>query len=164
LQRRWPHKKFRELSGMIFDEFPDYKQLYIGSKSDWKYVHDGLNGYGEPYTNIETCNIINTAGEFNINETAALLKNAKLLISNDSGPIHLAASVGCPSVSLFGPETPVLYAPLNENAEVLYKKLPCSPCINIKNAKKTNCIDPKCMDFTISEVFKVVKSIIRGKK
>ena len=155
LQRRWKPENFNRLSRLIFKNHKEYHQFYIGSKSDKEYINAGIN-------DIENDKIINIAGKFNLLETACLLKRAKLFISNDSGPLHLAASVGCPTISFFGPETPKLYAPLSNKAKIFYKNLPCSPCINIRNAKKTHCLNPKCLNFKVTEIYDSVKLAIQS--
>jgi lipopolysaccharide heptosyltransferase II len=61
-------------------------------------------------------------------ELAALLSRAKVLIGNDSGPIHLAASVGTPIVAFFGPTDPGRTAPAGAPARILDRYVFCSPC------------------------------------
>ena len=155
LQRRWDPKKFNELSRLISQKFPDYHQLYVGGPNDWKYVNSNMKDIGSE-------KIINIAGKFNLLETTFLFKKSRLLITNDSGPLHLAAAAGCPIITFFGPETPKLYAPLTHKAKIFYKNLACSPCINIRNAKKTHCTNPKCLDFSVKEVFDAVKLVIKN--
>ena len=50
--------------------------------------------------------VINTTGKFTLGETAALLNRCRLLIANDSGPLHLGAAIGIPTIGLFGPTNP----------------------------------------------------------
>jgi len=59
---------------------------------------------------------------------AALMKNCGLVLSNDTGPMHLAASLDVPVVAIFGSTDPVWTGPLGEQNTVLYKALDCSPC------------------------------------
>ena len=53
-----------------------------------------------------------------------------MVVSNDSGPAHLAAALGRPLVVLFGPTAPGRWAPTGPAVRVLYENLPCSPCSN----------------------------------
>jgi len=62
-----------------------------------------------------------------------------LFVTNDSGPLHIAAALGLPTLSLFGPETPVLYGPKGGNPLIFYKGLYCSPCLSVFNAKTAPC-------------------------
>ena len=69
------------------------------------------------------------------------------MVSNDSGPMHLAAALGVPTIGLFGPETPVMYAPLGSHTAVFYRPPQCSPCINVHDNKLSNCVlgSPECL-------------------
>ena len=89
----------------------------------------------------------------------------EILISNDSGPVHVAAGYKTNTLVLFGPETPVNYALLNPNARIIYKELYCSPCINILDNKSfENCTDPKCMNMiSIKETLGELKKYFLGK-
>lgn len=71
----------------------------------------------------------NHAGEWSIPQTVAQMREALVLIANDSGAIHMAAAAGLPTVSIFGPTTPDLgFRPWQSNALVVQKNLPCRPC------------------------------------
>lgn len=58
----------------------------------------------------------------------ALLRRCRVLISGDTGAMHLAAAVGVPVVALFGPTDPRLTRPLGERHVVIWKHVPCAPC------------------------------------
>ena len=69
------------------------------------------------------------AGRTNLTELAALLKNARVAIANDSGPAHLAAAVGSPVVALFGPTHEAFgFAPRGDRVRVISRALACRPC------------------------------------
>lgn len=61
-------------------------------------------------------------------ELAAVLARARLLVSNDSGPMHLAAAVGTPVVAFFGPTDPGRTAPAGSPSRILDRYVFCSPC------------------------------------
>ena len=63
-----------------------------------------------------------------ITQTAALIARSGLLVSTDSGPMHIAAAVGTPVVALFGPETPTRVRPYSVKSAVVRHAVPCSPC------------------------------------
>ena len=71
---------------------------------------------------------INLCGETSLPALVAAVARAALLISNDSGAMHLAAALDVPQIALFGSTNPVWTAPLNPRAEVLTRHEPCSPC------------------------------------
>ena len=87
---------------------------------------------------------IDVSGRLDIAGLLALLRRAALLVSNDSGPAHLGPVADTPTVALFGPETPRLYAPLG-NAVALSADLGCSPCVSAYNHRQTPCRDNACM-------------------
>jgi ADP-heptose:LPS heptosyltransferase len=109
--------------------------------------------------------VVSTAGELSAGMLAALLARAELVVSNDSGPMHLAAALGAPTVGLFGPETPVMYAPLGVQAVTLYRPPPCSPCINVHDNKVASCIwgEPQCLvNVPVQEVLDAARAVRRG--
>ena len=73
---------------------------------------------------------INLVGRTQVKTLAAVLKRCDLLISGDSGPMHLATAVGTPCVALFGSTDPSVTGPFDDYSEALYKNLSCSPCGN----------------------------------
>lgn len=154
-ERRWPKEYFIELTKRIIRKYTDAKILFIGSKEEESYVKSAL-------TQLNHKSVINLAGKLSIPELQALFEKTSLFITNDSGPMHLAAVVGTKSICLFGPESPVLYAPLNKNSITIYKNLKCSPCMDIYNRKIIKChSDAECMKkITINEVFRKVKQIM----
>jgi ADP-heptose:LPS heptosyltransferase len=96
-------------------------------------------------------------GTFNARELAVFLKRCRLLISPDSGPVHIASALGVPTVVLFGPGEYVRYRPYG-NAEktiVIKKEIECSPCF------KNVCRNNKCMKLIApEEIFEAVKQLL----
>jgi len=73
-------------------------------------------------------NVVNLAGRLSIPETGAVLREMDLLIAGDSGPIHMSAAVGTPTLAIFGPTDPVRTGPYGDQHRVLRSNLPCQPC------------------------------------
>jgi len=83
----------------------------------------------------------NLCGRLTINQLVALMKKTSLLVSNDSGPMHVAAAVGIPQVALFGSSSPTWTAPINPLAKVISLHLDCSPCFRrVCPLGHTNCL------------------------
>ena len=63
-------------------------------------------------------------------ETAAVLQSVEVAVTNDTGPMHMAAAVGTPLVAVFGPTSSVRYAPWCPEGEcvILHDIMPCNPC------------------------------------
>ncbi|MDD5482517.1 MAG: lipopolysaccharide heptosyltransferase II [Kiritimatiellae bacterium] len=75
---------------------------------------------------------VNLAGKTTLPQLAGLLREMDLVLTNDSGPMHLAAAFGKPTLALFGPTDPVLTGPYGRNHAVLKGKLHCQPCFSAR--------------------------------
>ncbi len=71
---------------------------------------------------------VNLAGRMTLSQTAAVLNRAVALVGGDSGVLHLAVAVGCPTVALFGPGSTLKWAPRGSQHRVVSLGLKCSPC------------------------------------
>lgn len=159
-ERRWSEENFARLIKMILSDFPEIVVLLIGAPSDLPLV-------GKMHALIDTEDrrrVLNVAGKFNLPELCAVLQISDLLVTNDSGPLHLAEALATPTVSFFGPETPLLYGPTGDNQIVFYKGIYCSPCLNVHNQKKAPCNGNNvCMKLiSPDEVFASTKMILLG--
>ena len=154
LLRRWPQENFAELILGLYHRF-GVKTVLIGGKEDISYVDEFTKKLPN---NID---IFNFCGKLSIKELIGLFSKSRLLITNDSGPLHIASIVGLPTVSFFGPETPYLYGPLGSEHHVFYEDMFCSPCINIYNSKKSDCHNNICLTSIKPET---VLEIIERKK
>jgi predicted lipopolysaccharide heptosyltransferase III len=96
----------------------------------------------------------NLAGKTSLGELAAILKKCRLLIGIDSAPIHIAAAVGTPTITIFGPSSPINWAPQGKHHYVIYKDLPCVPCRQkgCNNSEVSRCLD----ELSVEEVIPVV--------
>jgi lipopolysaccharide heptosyltransferase I len=70
----------------------------------------------------------NVVGRTNLRELVALLERADLVVANDSGPMHIAAALGRPLVTMFGPTNPLRTGPYGRMDSVVRLDIPCSPC------------------------------------
>ena len=141
LERRLPQASFRDIIADIVAEFPGISVVLAGSKQESCYVSQFNRTHLSGLKNIH-----DLSGQLKMGELFALIKSAKLVVSNDSGPAHVAAAFRTPLVVFFGPETPVIYRPLGEEVSVFYADLYCSPCISVYKDKKINCTnDNRCL-------------------
>lgn len=139
LLRRWPKEYFAKVVNELTKK-ENVAILLIGSKKDTEYVSD--------FKKILTPSprIIDISGRTDFKKIIGLFAKCDLLITNDSGPLHLAETIGLPTISLFGPETPHLYGPINKRHHVFYEDLHCSPCLTIYNSKTSlGCADNLCL-------------------
>ena len=138
-ERRWPRRRFSRLGRSLLAKH-DFDLVLVGTESERPYVKRVEVELNSPQR------VHNLCGLTNLDQLAWLLRNALVVISNDSGPVHLASAFDVPVVAFYGPETPALYGPLSSRKLVFYEKLWCSPCMSVENAKMVNCINRRaCM-------------------
>jgi ADP-heptose:LPS heptosyltransferase len=81
---------------------------------------------------LPPANVVDVAGHADLLTLAAILERVELLVTGDTGPMHVAAAVGTPVVAVFGPSDPVRYAPRGPLDRVVRVDLPCAPCNRIR--------------------------------
>lgn len=104
---------------------------------------------------------LNLAGKGTLAESAALIARAQLLVSGDSGLLHMAVGVGTPTVSLFGPSDPVKWSPKGEGHQAFRSASPCAPCSKFGTVP-TCAVSERCMDATPAQVAEAVLRIVGG--
>jgi lipopolysaccharide heptosyltransferase II len=72
--------------------------------------------------------VLDLSGKTTVSQLAALIRQAAMCVTNDSGPMHLAAAVGAPLVAIFGPTDSLWVGPYGKPESVVRADLPCSPC------------------------------------
>lgn len=155
VERRWPAENFIELIIQILEK-TSFTVILIGSKNEKPYV-DNLSREFE-----NNSRVLNQAGNTGFIELVALIAKADAMITNDTGPMHLAFSVKCPVVALFGPCTPFQYGQGGVTTAI-YKNLYCSPCVHefiVPPCKGNNV----CMrEILVDEVFDAFIKTTEGK-
>ena len=120
----WPASYFSKLCEKIAKSF-DVNFILIGSTGDQSIVHDVM-------TKTHT-KIYDWSGKLSLGVLGALLRAAVLLISNDSGPVHIATAVDTPVISIFGRNQPGLsptrWKPLGIHDAYLWKDVGCTRCL-----------------------------------
>ncbi len=150
LERRWPAASFADLARRLAEE-DETPIVLIGAPGEAEHVRTIVARIGATPPGL----VANLTGKLSIGELCALLSRAGALVTNDSGPMHIAAALGTPTVAMFGPETPVMYGPLGTRTSALWKPPVCSPCINVHENKVANCIhgQPECLvNIAVDEV------------
>jgi ADP-heptose:LPS heptosyltransferase len=162
LERRWPTSHVTRFL-TDFSARCGANLVLIGSAMEREYVESLVHGSGL------VSRVVNLAGETDIGELVALLAHAVVVVTNDSGPMHIAAAVGTSTVALFGPETPALYTPLRSAPDqrhiVHHLKLACSPCMFVHDNKVLSCwfAQAKCMaGIEPADVVASVEALLAG--
>jgi len=146
--RNWPLENYFKLSEELLKR-DDVFIILIGvkfAKGQKEHIKDLLEH--------ERC--VDLIGKTSVEEVVDICCVSRLLISHDSGMANLASLTAINTIVMFGPETPVLYAPLNSNMEIIYKNFSCSPCFSAYNHRKSVCRDNLCLQaISVDEVYEM---------
>ncbi len=144
----WDNEKFARLADAIIAKL-NIEVVFTGSEK----------GSIEKILTLMKSKGGNLGGETTLTELAYLYKKALLVITTDSGPMHLAAAVGTPVIALFGPTDPKRTGPYGEGHTIISTDLPCSPCF------LKNCSTKKCMqDISPQQVMAAIEERLKGGK
>jgi ADP-heptose:LPS heptosyltransferase len=164
--RRWPVQRFSELANRLIDAYQT-KIIFTGLSSERQLINEAKQ-YIE---NKDKSYIIDTGGQLTFKQFVSIIQMSDLVISGDTSAVHIASYFLVPVIGLYGPNTPILYGPWNQNSMYFYENLTCSPCITNYNAKINKCRNPEgigiCMQkITVNEVFRAIEEdyLKRGAK
>jgi len=153
--KRWPTHHWATLADLLHEQLGLWVVL-TGSSGDGPLA-EAIVGRARSRPILLT-------GETTIVELAAVLAGAAIVLSGDSGPLHMAVALSRPTVSLYGPTDPVLSGPYpgaGQPAVVLRKGIYCSPCYNHYETAECRFGNPVCMiDITPREVFAAVRTVL----
>lgn len=147
-ERRWGTDKFATVAQRLIAK--GNAIVVVGGKgeeTDGDRIIDGRRG-------------LNLAGKTSLIETAAIIEKSSVLLSGDSGVLHIAAGLGKPTVSLFGPSNSKKWAPRGHRHIVINKNLPCSPCSKFGYTPKCP-TNARCMaDISVAEVVAAIENLL----
>jgi lipopolysaccharide heptosyltransferase II len=107
---------------------------------------------------------LNLAGKTSLPQLAALLQRADLLVTGDSGPMHIAAAVGTPVLAIHGPTDPAHSGPISPEATVLRSDIWCSPCYNATSSADCRFFTTQCMkNITPELVLTTIREKLRAR-
>ena len=119
--KRWPLERFAEVANKLSVAMPQIEWLLIGAPGE-KEMGAKLSGM------IAQSRHQNLVGQTTLTELITRLRECRLLLTNDTGTMHLAAALGVPTVSIFGSTEPILTGPLGKHHRIVRHHVPCSPC------------------------------------
>ncbi len=138
--KQWSAERFGRLSALL-----SIPSIIIGSGAD-----EALAEKAAAYSKGKA---ISMAGKTDIKELISLIRKAVFMVTNDSGPMHIAAACGVPVVALFGPTNPAKTGPYGRGHSIIRGDCACAPCY------KKQCKDIRCMDsISVDEVYEAVRS------
>lgn len=144
--KRWPLEHYTTLIKQLVGEF---NILLLGGPSD-KDVSEKI------HTEITSPKVFDAIGQCGIKESVALMKRCDLVVTHDTGPLHMAAATGTKVIALFGPTPAHRFAP--RNAVVLETKTEKCPCYDVYG-NFTACSEPECMKaITVDMVLDRIKN------
>jgi heptosyltransferase-2 len=151
LAKCWDPDRFGELGKRLAEKW-QARVLLFGKEEERPITHEILHYLGGRG--------IDLTGRTGLLQLAALLERCALLVTNDTGTMHVASAVGTPVVALFGSTPPLTTGPWGEGHAVLKKDVPCGPCW-----KRICPTDHRCMELiTVDEVEEVVDQQLRRKR
>ncbi|MBF0563702.1 MAG: lipopolysaccharide heptosyltransferase II [Nitrospirae bacterium] len=140
--KRWEAEKFGEVARRL-----PLPSVVVGGVEDV--------GLGRTVVAHSGGKAVNLAGKTSFNELAGIIGNAKLMLTNDTGPMHVGAAVGTPVFAIFGPTSPALTGPYGLNHRVITAGLSCAPCFRKKCSTK-NCT----RDLSFQSVYEIISQAI----
>lgn len=145
--KRWLPERFAEAGEKLAREFQG-QVLLFGGRDDQETA--------ERVRTFSRTTMLNLAGRSSLTETVYLLAQCLLVISNDSGLMHVAAALNVPTVAVFGSTNPQTTSPLGLKTAIVRKDTPCSPCL-----KKVCPTDFRCMTaVTVDDVVTAAKRLL----
>ncbi|MBU4463325.1 MAG: glycosyltransferase family 9 protein, partial [Proteobacteria bacterium] len=142
----WDNLKFSNLADRLIEQ-TNADVIFTGSQEDSEAIEHIIS-------NMKT-RAANLAGRTDLKTLAALYEKASIVVSTDTGPMHLAAAIGTPVVALFGPTAPWRTGPFGPGHKIIRADLECSPCF------KRQCKTIKCMkQISLDQVFDAAMSAI----
>ncbi|MBI5048035.1 MAG: lipopolysaccharide heptosyltransferase II [Deltaproteobacteria bacterium] len=146
----WEERKFAGLCNEIANKF-SCKVVMTGASSEKE---------NNQILSLTGSKVIDLTGKTTLKELACLMSFSHLVITVDSGPMHIAAAAGVPVVAIFGPTAPWRTGPYGEMHTVIRKELPCSPCFSMVCKSK----DKMCMkEIEVGDVLKAVEDRLNYK-
>jgi len=134
--KNWPTRRWRRVAAELARRWRT-RPLVAGTKAEQRLA--GEVAEGTPAANV--------AGQLSLGALAAVHRRARVVVTTDSGALHLAAAMGAPAVALFGPGDPVRFAPFAppERIRVIRVGLGCSPCGTLEHPPCGAAVDPDCV-------------------
>jgi len=149
--RKWPRENFAALAVYLKEKL-HVDIIFCGDASDLQDI--------EMIRQMISFNTFSIANDFSLREFGAMVSKASLFVGNESGPLHIAAVAGAPSLGLFGPGEPHVFYPYGSRTGYLHHVLACNPCDQI------HCVHPElpCIRrITVEEVKSKVSELVNRK-
>ncbi|HKZ17819.1 MAG TPA: glycosyltransferase family 9 protein [Geobacteraceae bacterium] len=145
--RRWPNDRYLALARRLVAKYPEIYVAITGAPAE-------AEAAAELVRQVASDRCFSLAGKTTLRQLLVLYTLSEVLVTNDSGPAHFATLTPVRVVTLFGPETPALFAARTPRNTVLWAGIVCSPCVNAYNNRQSPCLNNLCMQaITVDQVF-----------
>ncbi|MFA5144200.1 MAG: lipopolysaccharide heptosyltransferase II [Candidatus Omnitrophota bacterium] len=149
--KRWSPDKFARAAQALIERY-GVKIIVVASAADKEL--------GDRVSNRLKKNCLNLAGRTSVADVASVLRRARLFISNDSGPVHIACAVGTPVIAIFGRHdrglSPQRWGPTGKRDVVLHKDVGCIECLAHDCAKGFQCLEAVTVDEVLAAAAKIL--------
>jgi heptosyltransferase-2 len=154
ISRIWPADRYARVADRLVESKGFKIFILAGPQTlDLKAAEDVIKYMHHP--------VINLAGKISLSQLASLLKRCKLLISTDTGPMHIASAVGTPQVVIFGRNQPGLsplrWGPTSKTHRILHKEVGCIECLAHNCVKDFACLKAVTVDDVVNTVDLILK-------
>lgn len=159
--KRWPPERFADTAKKVIEEL-DGSAVILGGPAETGIAAEivGTLTKSLPERPLPG-RLLSVAGKTSIRELAALISESDILLTNDSGPMHIGYAVGTPVAGIFGSTSPRMTGPAGLRDIVIKKELDCAPCFERECRRK----DLKCMDLiTSEEVFSSIGRLLCARR
>jgi ADP-heptose:LPS heptosyltransferase len=153
--RQWPAARYVELARRLLTQFPEAHIGFTGGPREVAQIERLARQVNSPRC---TC----LAGKTTLRQLMVLYALCEVLVTNDSGPAHFASLTSIHVITLFGPETPALFAARTPRNLAIWAGISCSPCVNANNNRQSPCRNNLCMQqISVDQVFTEVCRVYR---
>jgi heptosyltransferase-2 len=153
ISKLWPAERFAEVADRMAEKY-GVKVLIVAGPKD--------AALGRQVVERMKYHAINLAGSTSVSQLASIFRRCVLLISNDSGPVHIASAAGAAVIAIFGRNQkglgPVRWGPVGNKAAILHKDTGCTECLAHNCVRGFACIKA----ISVEEVLKTADSLLAG--
>ncbi|MBI3252959.1 MAG: lipopolysaccharide heptosyltransferase II [Candidatus Omnitrophica bacterium] len=153
VSKRWPKERFALLAKKLEEEL-GYQVAVVGGEEETelgRYLQSAADG-----------RLVDLTGRLTLRQLAAFLKHCRILVSSDSGPVHVAAAVGTPVVSIFGRNkaglSPARWRPLGEGHAVIQEDAGCVVCLAHRCPIDFECLKAVSVENVFARAAEILKS------
>ncbi len=156
--RQWPNRRYVDLAIRMLAKYPEIHIGFTGGPREAEEIERLVREVNSP-------RCFCTAGKTTLRQLMVLYTLAEVLVTNDSGPAHFASMTQINVITLFGPETPKLFAAQTPRNLPIWAGIACSPCVNAYNNRQTKCTNNICMqEISVDQVFSALSKVYEDRK